>query len=68
MRLLSLPKIGALTGICAGWRLCGRMDSTHAFIISGNGDVIEPDDGIVAIGSGGSFATAAANMLVKYSS
>ena len=43
------------------------MDSTHAFIISGNGDVIEPDDGIVAIGSGGSFATAAARMLVKYS-
>jgi ATP-dependent HslUV protease subunit HslV len=47
--------------------LLAVMDSTHAFIISGNGDVIEPDDGIVAIGSGGSFATAAARMLVKYS-
>jgi len=47
--------------------LLAGMDSTHAFIISGNGDVIEPDDGIVAIGSGGSFATAAARMLVKYS-
>lgn len=47
--------------------LLAVMDSTHAFIISGNGDVIEPDDGIVAIGSGGSFATAAARMLTKYS-
>lgn len=47
--------------------LLAVMDNTHAFIISGNGDVIEPDDGIVAIGSGGSFAVAAARMLVKYS-
>jgi ATP-dependent HslUV protease subunit HslV len=47
--------------------LLAVMDSKNAFIISGNGDVIEPDDGIVAIGSGGSFATAAARMLVKYS-
>ncbi len=47
--------------------LLAVMDSSHAFIISGNGDVIEPDDGIVAIGSGGSFATAAARMLTKYS-
>ena len=39
-----------------------------ALVISGNGDVIEPDDGIVAIGSGGMFALAAAKMLVKYSS
>src|SRR5512135_2720679 len=47
--------------------LLAVMDEKNAFIISGNGDVIEPDDGIVAIGSGGSFATAAARMLVKYS-
>ncbi|MGA2667915.1 MAG: ATP-dependent protease subunit HslV [Ignavibacteria bacterium] len=47
--------------------LLAVMDSKSSFIISGNGDVIEPDDGIVAIGSGGSFATAAARMLVKYS-
>jgi ATP-dependent HslUV protease subunit HslV len=47
--------------------LLAVMDLKNAFIISGNGDVIEPDDGIVAIGSGGSFATAAARMLVKYS-
>jgi ATP-dependent HslUV protease subunit HslV len=47
--------------------LLAIMDNKNALIISGNGDVIEPDDGIVAIGSGGSFATAAARMLVKYS-
>lgn len=47
--------------------LLAVMDNKSAFIISGNGDVIEPDDGIVAIGSGGSYATAAARMLVKYS-
>ena len=39
-------------------------DSSHSFIISGNGDVIEPDDGIVAIGSGGSLALAAARALL----
>jgi ATP-dependent HslUV protease subunit HslV len=47
--------------------LLAVMDTKNAFIISGNGDVIEPDDGIVAIGSGGSYATAAARMLIKYS-
>lgn len=47
--------------------LLAVMDTKNSFIISGNGDVIEPDDGIVAIGSGGCFATAAARMLVKYS-
>lgn len=38
-------------------------DKEHTFIISGNGDVIEPEDGIAAIGSGGSFAQAAARAL-----
>src|SRR5260221_7389397 len=42
-------------------------DAKGTFILSGNGDVIEPDDGIVAIGSGGSFAPAAARALVKHS-
>lgn len=42
-------------------------DFEHTFIISGTGDVIEPDDGIAAIGSGGPFAQAAARALVKYS-
>lgn len=42
-------------------------DEEHTFILSGTGDVIEPDDGIAAIGSGGSFAQAAAKALVKHS-
>lgn len=46
--------------------LLAVLDSEHALIISGNGEVIEPDDGIVAVGSGGSFALAAARMLLKH--
>lgn len=46
--------------------LLAVLDQEHALVISGTGDVIEPDDGIVAIGSGGSFALAAARMLVKH--
>ncbi len=41
-------------------------DSTATLLLSGNGDVIEPDDGIVAIGSGGPYALAAARALVKH--
>jgi len=40
------------------------LDKTATFLLSGNGDLIEPDDGIVAIGSGGPFALAAARALV----
>ncbi len=36
----------------------------HIFLISGNGDVVEPDDGIVAVGSGGGYALAAARGLI----
>jgi ATP-dependent HslUV protease subunit HslV len=36
-------------------------------VISGSGDVVEPDDGIIAIGSGGNYALAAARALVKHS-
>ena len=43
-------------------------DDEHMLIISGNGEVIEPDDGVTAIGSGGSYALAAARALVKHSS
>ncbi|SJZ63883.1 ATP-dependent protease subunit HslV [Selenihalanaerobacter shriftii] len=39
----------------------------HLLVISGTGDVIEPDDDIIAIGSGGSYALAAAKALMKYS-
>jgi len=41
-------------------------DNSHTFIISGSGDVIEPEDGIASIGSGGPFALAAAKMLVRH--
>jgi len=43
------------------------ISKDKALVISGNGDVIEPDDQIVAIGSGGMYALAAAKMLKKYS-
>jgi ATP-dependent HslUV protease subunit HslV len=39
------------------------VDRQHGLIISGTGDIIEPDDGILAIGSGGSYALAAARAL-----
>lgn len=39
-------------------------DKTASFIVSGNGDVIEPQDGLMAIGSGGPFAQAAARALI----
>jgi len=41
-------------------------DRHHSFIISGNGDVIEPEDGIAAIGSGGPYAHAAARALLEH--
>ena len=46
--------------------LLAVVDRENSLIISGMGDVIEPDDGIVAIGSGGPFALAAARALMKY--
>jgi ATP-dependent HslUV protease subunit HslV len=42
------------------------MDETNALLISGTGDVIEPDEGILAIGSGGSYALAAARALMRH--
>jgi ATP-dependent HslUV protease subunit HslV len=47
--------------------LLAVIDKSTALVISGTGEIIEPDDGIVAIGSGGSYALAAARMLVKHS-
>jgi ATP-dependent HslUV protease subunit HslV len=41
-------------------------DDKSTFLVSGTGDVIEPDDGIVAIGSGGPYALAAARALAKH--
>ena len=48
--------------------LLAVVDREHSLIISGTGDVIEPDDGIIGIGSGGAYATAAARALVRQSS
>src|SRR5947208_15594617 len=45
--------------------LLAVTDRDHSFVISGTGDVIEPDDGILAIGSGGPYALAAARALVN---
>jgi ATP-dependent HslUV protease subunit HslV len=41
------------------------LDKNATFLLSGNGDLIEPDDGLVAIGSGGPFALAAAKALAQ---
>ena len=41
-------------------------DAEHTFILSGTGDVIEPDDGTAAIGSGGPYAQAAARALIAH--
>lgn len=47
--------------------LLAVLNKEKSLIISGQGDVIEPDDGIIAIGSGGPYALAAARALIKYS-
>jgi ATP-dependent HslUV protease, peptidase subunit HslV len=43
-------------------------DRTHSFLLSGAGDVIAPDDGVVAVGSGGPYALAAARALLAHTS
>ncbi len=47
--------------------LLAVSDAETSLLVSGSGEVIEPDDGILAIGSGGGFALAAARSLVKHS-
>jgi ATP-dependent HslUV protease subunit HslV len=42
------------------------MDPKATYLLSGNGDLIEPDDGIIAIGSGGGYAAAAAKALARH--
>jgi ATP-dependent HslUV protease subunit HslV len=44
------------------------MNREQLFVLSGTGDLIEPDDGVVGIGSGGAYAVAAAKALVRHSS
>ena len=50
-----LRRLEALLAVC---------DRDHGLVVSGTGEIIEPDDGILAIGSGGSYALAAARALV----
>jgi ATP-dependent HslUV protease, peptidase subunit HslV len=52
-----LRQLNALLAVC---------DSEQSLLIAGTGEIIEPEDGILAIGSGGSFALAAARSLVKH--
>ena len=47
--------------------LLAVADNTSSLIISGNGDVIEPEDALIAIGSGGPFAQAAARAMLDHS-
>jgi ATP-dependent HslUV protease subunit HslV len=56
-------------------RMLRRLDALlvvantrHIFLLSGNGDLIEPDDGVIAVGSGGPFALAAARALIANTS
>jgi ATP-dependent HslUV protease subunit HslV len=71
----SVPR--AATELAKDWRLDRALrrleammiaaDRDHLLLVSGTGDVIQPTDGIAAIGSGGSYALAAARALVAHS-
>jgi ATP-dependent HslUV protease subunit HslV len=54
-----LRNLDALLAVC---------DKEQSLLIAGSGEVIEPDDGIIAIGSGGAFALAAARALTQHTS
>ena len=47
--------------------LLAVADKEHSFIVSGTGEIIEPDDGVIGIGSGGPFGLAAARALIAHS-
>lgn len=47
--------------------LLAILDKEHSYVVSGSGDIIEPDDGVVAIGSGGPYALAACRALMGHS-
>jgi len=71
----NLPK--AAVELAKDWRqdrylrrleaLLAVLDAENIYIISGNGEIIEPDDNIAAIGSGGPYALAAARALARHS-
>ena len=46
--------------------LMAAVDRQHSLLITGQGDVLQPSDGVIGIGSGGQFATAAARALLKH--
>jgi ATP-dependent HslUV protease subunit HslV len=68
----------AATELAKDWRtdrvlrrleaLLAVVDAKHTLLVTGNGDVIQPTDGLIAIGSGGNYALAAARALVAHSS
>ncbi|MCC6319618.1 MAG: ATP-dependent protease subunit HslV [Gemmatimonadaceae bacterium] len=70
----NLPK--AVVELAKEWRsdrvlrrleaLLAVADRNNSFLVSGNGDIIEPDDGVLAIGSGGAYALSAARALVAH--
>jgi len=72
----NLPR--AATELAKDWRtdramrrleaLVAVVNDEHTFLVSGTGDVIQPSDGILGIGSGGNYAVAAARALVAHSS
>lgn len=72
----NLPR--AATELAKDWRsdralrrleaLMIAVDAQHSLLVSGTGDVIQPSDGILGIGSGGNYAVAAARSLVRHSS
>jgi ATP-dependent HslUV protease subunit HslV len=47
--------------------LLAVVDANHTLLVTGNGDVIQPTDGVLGIGSGGNYAVAAARALVAHS-
>ena len=69
--------IRAATELARDWRtdralrrleaLMAVVNEEYSLLITGQGDVVQPTDGIIGIGSGGQFAVAAARALVKYS-
>ena len=70
--------VSAVVALAKDWRsdrvlrrldaILAVVDAENSYIVSGTGDVISADDGIIAIGSGGNYALAAARALIKYSS
>ncbi len=69
--------IRAATELAKDWRtdrvlrrleaLLAVVDARHTLLVTGNGDVIQPTDGVLGIGSGGNFAVAAARALIAHS-